>query len=105
MKGYTVPVTIIRLSSLQTILGLSRSSIYNQISLGILPKPISIGVRAVGWLDYEITEIIDARINGASEHIIKELVKSFYVSRPYRSQLISPNQRKSPASNRLTKFA
>jgi len=42
--------------------GYSRSSIYQKISEGIFPKPIHLGVRAVGWLEYEIVEWINTRI-------------------------------------------
>lgn len=86
-------VTIHRISSVQKSTGLSRSSIYDHVKQGLLPKPISLGARAVGWLDYEIAEIIDARISGASEKLIKQLVQGFHIARPYRSLLQGPNHK------------
>ncbi len=41
--------------------GLSRSSIYVFMADGTFPKPVSLGVRAVGWLDSEITAWIESR--------------------------------------------
>lgn len=42
--------------------GLGRSSIYKQISNGKFPKSVSLGDRAVGWVDSEIEEWILSRI-------------------------------------------
>ena len=53
---------ILRLSAVKNRTGLSRSSIYLGISRKEFPKPISLGARAVGWLENEITEWIDRRI-------------------------------------------
>lgn len=41
--------------------GLSRSSIYRLIKLGLFPKPIKIGITAVGWLASEIDQWIHDR--------------------------------------------
>lgn len=47
---------ILRLPEVKRLTSLSRSTIYLRISLGQFPKPISLGGRAVGWLDSEIQE-------------------------------------------------
>ena len=44
--------------------GLSRSSIYLRISEGRFPRPISLGERAVGWLESEITEWLNRKDRG-----------------------------------------
>lgn len=46
--------TILRLPSIKKRTGLSRSSIYLRISEGRFPKPVSLGGRAVGWVEEEI---------------------------------------------------
>ena len=46
--------TILRLPAVKARTGLSRSTIYLRISDGRFPKPISLGGRAVGWIDAEI---------------------------------------------------
>lgn len=54
---------IIRLPQLKDQTGLSRSTIYLRISEGTFPKPISLGVRAVGWIESEITDWIQSCID------------------------------------------
>ena len=45
---------ILRLSAVKNRTGLSRSSIYLRISQGTFPKQISLGGRAIGWIEDEI---------------------------------------------------
>ena len=85
--------SFIRLPDLKNILGLSRSSIYNQIALGLLPKPINIAKRAVGWPNFEIQQILDAKIDGESQSHIKEIVEGFHKKRPNRSTVSTPNKK------------
>jgi prophage regulatory protein len=54
--------TILRLPKVKSLVGLSRSSIYLKISQGTFPKPISLGERAVGWLESDIQSWIENRI-------------------------------------------
>ncbi|RZU46826.1 AlpA family transcriptional regulator [Fluviicoccus keumensis] len=54
---------ILRRKQVEQRIGLSRSSIYNAMRDGTFPKPISLGARAVGWLETDIQAWIDARIN------------------------------------------
>lgn len=42
--------------------GLSRSTIYAYIKSGDFPKPILLGARAVGWLQSEVDEWLERRI-------------------------------------------
>jgi prophage regulatory protein len=54
--------TVLRLPAVRARTGLSRSTIYLRSSEGTFPKPISIGTRAVGWLESEIEQWIARRI-------------------------------------------
>ena len=45
---------ILRLPAVKARTGLSRSTIYLRVAEGKFPRPISLGARAVGWLDAEI---------------------------------------------------
>lgn len=58
----TSSLTILRLPAVRTRCGLSRSSIYLQISKGSFPKPISLGARAVGWLAGDIDGWLAERV-------------------------------------------
>ncbi len=54
--------TLLRLPAVQAQTGLSRSTIYLRISRGEFPKQVSLGERAVGWLESEINSWVDTRI-------------------------------------------
>jgi prophage regulatory protein len=54
--------TILRLPAVMANIGLSRSSIYLRIAEGSFPKPVSLGARAVGWLESDIQEWLRQRV-------------------------------------------
>jgi len=56
----------LRLSDVKERTGLSRSTIYLNISKNIFPRPISLGARCVGWLESEIDVWIQSRIQNRS---------------------------------------
>lgn len=53
---------IIRLRDVMRCTGLSRSTIYKFIEQGIFPKSVSLGGRAVGWVEEEVLDWVQARI-------------------------------------------
>ena len=63
----TLTPRILRLPLVRERTGLSRSSIYLRISEGRFPRPISLGERAVGWLESEITEWLNRRIKASRQ--------------------------------------
>lgn len=60
---------------------LGRSSYYSQIGEGLIPKPFSIGDRAVAQLEHETQAVIAARAAGQSKEEIKALVLSLMAQR------------------------
>ncbi|EHH2531201.1 AlpA family transcriptional regulator [Vibrio parahaemolyticus] len=56
---------IIRLPEVITRTGLSRSSIYLRMSKGDFPRSISLGERAVGWVEGDVDLWVEARISGS----------------------------------------
>ena len=56
---------LIRLPKVMAITGKSRPGIYRDMAKGTFPKQIPIGDRAVAWIDDEIFDWRDARINAA----------------------------------------
>ena len=65
--GLKVTPRILRLPTVKTRTGLSRSSIYLRISQGRFPKPISLGERAVGWVEAEVTEWVNRQIEASRQ--------------------------------------
>lgn len=53
---------ILRLPSVKARTGLSRSTIYLRVSEGGFPKPISLGGRAVGWIEKEVNDWLNHQI-------------------------------------------
>lgn len=54
--------SILRLPEVIHRTGLSRSSIYLQVSKGTFPSPIKLGARASGWVEADINDWVDKRI-------------------------------------------
>ena len=57
--------TIVRLPTVKARTGLSRSSIYLRISKGEFPAPVSLGDRAVGWIEEEIDLWLEQKIEAS----------------------------------------
>ena len=57
--------TILRLPLVKARTGLSRSSIYKRISDGCFPRPVSLGGRAVGWIEVEIDDWLNHQIEAS----------------------------------------
>lgn len=53
---------MIRMPEVKKKAGLSRSTIYLRMSKGTFPQAISLGERAVGWLESDIEQWLDERI-------------------------------------------
>ena len=54
--------SILRLPAVKARTGLSRSTIYLRVSEGAFPKPVSLGGRAVGWVESDIDEWLARQI-------------------------------------------
>jgi prophage regulatory protein len=57
--------TVLRLPDVKRSTGLSRSTIYLRIAQGTFPKPVSLGRRAVGWLEAEVQRWLQRRIEAS----------------------------------------
>lgn len=53
---------ILRRRHVQDVTGLSRSTIYDMMSKGAFPRPMRLGLRAVGWAESEIDAWLEARM-------------------------------------------
>lgn len=58
-------LTILRRKQVQLRTGLSRSTIYERIKAGTFPAPVSLGARAVGWIESEIDAWLTRQIEAS----------------------------------------
>ena len=67
-------IQIFRLPDVLQQTGYKRSTLYARIRAGEFPRPIALGLRAVGWLSSEVEAVLAARIAGKSDEEIRALV-------------------------------
>jgi len=60
--------SLLRLSEVQKRTGLSRSTIYERFNKGEFPRPVSLGARAIGFIESEVNEWIQERIDQSRQH-------------------------------------
>ena len=54
--------TFLRITEVERVTGLPRSTIYEMVSKGLFPKQVRLSPRAVGWIESEIREWQEAHI-------------------------------------------
>ena len=73
--------TILRLPTVKSQSGYSRSTIYLRIAQGLWTKQVCLGPRCVGWPANEIEALNVARISGKTDAQIRELVRALHTKR------------------------
>ncbi len=61
--------------------GFSEATLYREIASRLLPRPVRISARGVGWPKSEIESINRARIAGMSDDEIRKLVSELEAAR------------------------
>jgi prophage regulatory protein len=59
---------ILRLPAVKARTGLSRSTIYQHVADGSFPRPVSLGARAVGWVESDIEGWISRKITESRDN-------------------------------------
>lgn len=67
---------LIKLPDVLARLSMSRTTFYDKVKKGVIPPPISLGDRAVAWVEAEIDQTITALIAGKTKEEMKGMVKS-----------------------------
>ncbi|WHZ11745.1 MAG: hypothetical protein OJF60_002184 [Burkholderiaceae bacterium] len=76
-----MPFNLIRLPEVIRRTCKGRTSVYDDMTAGIFPKPVKVGRRAVAWPDHEVDALIAARVSGASENQLRTLVQRLAADR------------------------
>jgi len=70
---------------LPTLLGskypVSRSTLYSDVRSGRFPPPVNLGPRSVAWIEQEVDAIVQARVGGAGDEVIRLLVEELVAAR------------------------
>ena len=61
------PARLLRRKDVENAVGLKRSSIYELMKKGEFPRPIRIGLKAVGWLEHEVNDWLNERVRMSRE--------------------------------------
>ncbi len=62
--------TILRLPEVKARTGLSRTTIHVRVTNGSFPRPIKIGVRAIGWLESDIADWITRQVEQSRNSLL-----------------------------------
>lgn len=70
------PIKLLRRKEVLSLLSIKSTSLHERIKSSLFTRPVSLGMRAVAWPDYEVEQILAAIISGCSNAEIQELVRS-----------------------------
>ncbi len=73
--------SLVKLSSVIKATACSKSAIYESIKKETFPPAIKLSLRSVAWVQSEVEAWIKAKIAGATEDKLKELVRSLVAKR------------------------
>ena len=66
---YEQGLSILRRKQVEARTGLARSTIYQHINAGTFPRPVRLGLRAVGWLESDVSNWIAERVRVARDRL------------------------------------
>jgi len=61
--------------------GLSNSTLCKRINEGLFVPPINLGLRAVGWLEHEVNQVLAIIAEGRTANEVRMLVRELIQSR------------------------
>jgi prophage regulatory protein len=70
----TKSIRINRKSEVLNRISFGKSTLHNKINAGIFPPSISLGARAVGFIEHEVDSVLNAMAAGKNESELKDLV-------------------------------
>jgi prophage regulatory protein len=77
----TMSRALLRLPALLALLGFGRAHAYSLVRSGLLMPPVRLGARSVAWPSDEADQYIDAKVRGATDAELRELVARLVAAR------------------------
>jgi len=81
---------ILRLPDVMRETGLSRSTVWQHSKRGLLPRPVKLTARNVGWPAAEIAAVNAARIAGSDDDSIRALIGTLHGKRQHAGTVAEP---------------
>jgi len=75
------PLVLLRRRAVEPRTGLSRSSLFRRVADGLFVPPIRIGPNSSAWAEHEVEAVNRARLAGADNDTIRQLVKDLIAAR------------------------
>lgn len=72
---------ICRKPEVLSMLAISKSTLHERINDGLLPPPIKLGRRAVGWLENEIQQTLKAMAAGIQDDLLADYIETLVNAR------------------------
>lgn len=72
---------ICRKPEVLSMLAISKSTLHERINDGLLPPPIKLGGRAVGWLENEIQQTLKAMAAGIQDDLLADYIDTLVKAR------------------------
>lgn len=73
---------ILKIQEVMSQMGVrSRNTLRRYCSIGLLTKPVRVGLQSGGWPDFEVEAILQARVAGVDDLQIQALVKQLHDQR------------------------
>ncbi|MDE2371277.1 MAG: AlpA family phage regulatory protein [Burkholderiales bacterium] len=76
------PVRLVTLREVSERFGIKKTRIYNDLRDGTLPPPVKRGANCSRWIDHEITNVVAARVAGATDDELRHIVAELVALRP-----------------------
>lgn len=74
-------LALLRLPDVLARVGVGRALVYRQIADGLFTKPVKLTARSSAWPSTEVDALVAAKIRGATELELKEIVRQLHAAR------------------------
>lgn len=76
-----IQIKIKRRPEVLSRLGIKNTCLHDRIKAGLLPPPIALGGRAVGWLEHELDQVLAFMAAGKADADIRLLIEHLIAQR------------------------